>query len=347
MIAVRSAPGGGARCLLPGGRRNLLVRNRGGLARGRVTSGRPAQRQPAPCGHARSRNADARAPRRRRALAARRAGRPDAGDRGVRRSRPGAHRAGAADPGGGRHRARRVGSQRSRRPRWWSAGSARATARRAPPLEVPPDQTREVRFRSGPAGTYHYWASTIGAPVPFRELAGALVVDPAEGQAEPDRILVITEWTNLTPPPAGGDRHGRCAYRGVRRVQASPDVRDQRLVVAGDRAVRLRARAARPVACHQPQFAGPPDAPSRLLLRGGQPGQRPARFTVRRLAAAPRRDAAAAVRRHHDDDLGARACGKLAVPLPHHAPRVARAASRRCGAGTSRFRRSREPWQQR
>src|SRR5688500_18201387 len=45
-----------------------------------------------------------------------------------------------------------------------------------PPLEVPPDQTREVRFRSGPAGTYHYWASTLGAPVPFRELAGALVV---------------------------------------------------------------------------------------------------------------------------------------------------------------------------
>ena len=47
------------------------------------------------------------------------------------------------------------------------------------PLEVPPAETREVRFRSGPAGTYHYWASTIGAPVPFRELAGALVVDPA------------------------------------------------------------------------------------------------------------------------------------------------------------------------
>ncbi len=72
-----------------------------------------------------------------------------------------------------------------------------------PALEVPPDQTREVRFRSGPAGTYHYWASTIGAPVPFRELAGALVVDPAEGPAEPDRILVITEWTDLTARQLG------------------------------------------------------------------------------------------------------------------------------------------------
>jgi FtsP/CotA-like multicopper oxidase with cupredoxin domain len=66
------------------------------------------------------------------------------------------------------------------------------------PTKVPPYQTREVRFSTGPAGTYHYWASTIGAPVPFRELAGALIVDPATGASEPDRILVITEWTNLT-----------------------------------------------------------------------------------------------------------------------------------------------------
>jgi FtsP/CotA-like multicopper oxidase with cupredoxin domain len=70
-------------------------------------------------------------------------------------------------------------------------------------LEVPPNQTREVRFSSGPAGTYHYWASTIGAPVPFRELAGALVVDPSAGDVEPDRILVITEWMNLTARQLG------------------------------------------------------------------------------------------------------------------------------------------------
>jgi FtsP/CotA-like multicopper oxidase with cupredoxin domain len=35
--------------------------------------------------------------------------------------------------------------------------------------------------------------------MPFRELAGALVIDPAGGQAAPlDRIFVITEWSDLT-----------------------------------------------------------------------------------------------------------------------------------------------------
>jgi manganese oxidase len=71
------------------------------------------------------------------------------------------------------------------------------------PAKVPAQQTREFRFTSGPAGTYHYWASTIGAPVPFRELAGAFVVDrPIESDRD-DRILVITEWTNLTPQQLG------------------------------------------------------------------------------------------------------------------------------------------------
>jgi FtsP/CotA-like multicopper oxidase with cupredoxin domain len=71
------------------------------------------------------------------------------------------------------------------------------------PLEVSPGQTRRVRFRSGPAGTYHYWASTLGAPVPFRELAGAFVVDPPAGSVDPDRVIVITEWTSLTPRQLG------------------------------------------------------------------------------------------------------------------------------------------------
>jgi FtsP/CotA-like multicopper oxidase with cupredoxin domain len=72
-----------------------------------------------------------------------------------------------------------------------------------PPLQVPPRQAREVRFIGGRAGTYHYWASTMGAPVPFRELSGAFIVDPAEGAIEPDRILVITEWGNLTREQLG------------------------------------------------------------------------------------------------------------------------------------------------
>lgn len=66
------------------------------------------------------------------------------------------------------------------------------------PLDVAPGATGHVRFPSGRAGTYHYWATTMGAPVPFRELAGALVVDPLGGPTGPDRIFVITEWNNLT-----------------------------------------------------------------------------------------------------------------------------------------------------
>ena len=67
-----------------------------------------------------------------------------------------------------------------------------------PTLSVPPGETREVRFASGRPGTYHYWASSFGAPVPFRELSGALVVDPV-GAAPADRVLVITEWSSLAP----------------------------------------------------------------------------------------------------------------------------------------------------
>ena len=39
--------------------------------------------------------------------------------------------------------------------------------------------------------------------MPFRELAGAFVVDASMDTAEPDRILVITEWTSLTPQQLG------------------------------------------------------------------------------------------------------------------------------------------------
>jgi FtsP/CotA-like multicopper oxidase with cupredoxin domain len=69
---------------------------------------------------------------------------------------------------------------------------------RCAPMDVQPGSTGNRRFASGRAGTYHYWATSMGAPMPFRELAGAFVVDPPGG-AHPDRIFVITEWTSLTP----------------------------------------------------------------------------------------------------------------------------------------------------
>ncbi len=70
------------------------------------------------------------------------------------------------------------------------------------PLSVPAGETRHVEFQAGLPGTYHYWATAFGAPVPFREMAGAFVVDPREG-AEADRVLVITEWTSLSPAQLG------------------------------------------------------------------------------------------------------------------------------------------------
>lgn len=76
---------------------------------------------------------------------------------------------------------------------WCARGGAACEA-----LTVPPGATRHVRFASGPAGTYHYWATAIGAPVPFRELAGAFIVDPVGAPPPSDRVFVITEWSGLS-----------------------------------------------------------------------------------------------------------------------------------------------------
>src|SRR5262249_17658161 len=51
------------------------------------------------------------------------------------------------------------------------------------PVDVAPGQTREIRFAAGAPGTYDYWATTTGMPLPFRAtgdttLSGAFIVDP-------------------------------------------------------------------------------------------------------------------------------------------------------------------------
>ncbi len=71
------------------------------------------------------------------------------------------------------------------------------------PIDVPAAGSREVRFTIDRAGTYHYWGTTTGMPLPFRgasdtQLSGALVVDRADADAAADRVLVITDWTSLT-----------------------------------------------------------------------------------------------------------------------------------------------------
>ena len=72
-------------------------------------------------------------------------------------------------------------------------GDAKAT------VEVPPQETREVRFAVGTPGTYQYYA-TAGGDLdfgrPMREdsqLAGAFIVDPP-GKVAPDRVFVMGLW---------------------------------------------------------------------------------------------------------------------------------------------------------
>ncbi len=75
--------------------------------------------------------------------------------------------------------------------------------RACPPVEVAAGETRQLRFKSGPAGTYHYWATTMAMPLQFRgaddsQLSGAFIVDPPGPAGDADRVFVITEWTSVT-----------------------------------------------------------------------------------------------------------------------------------------------------
>ena len=164
-----------------------------------------------------------------------------------------------------------------------------------------------MRFASGPAGTYHYWASVFGAPVPFRELAGAIVVDDPSRPVDPDRILVITEWSNLTPQQLGTIMTADDATEAFVAARSRYTFVINGLSWPATERLTYRARRACEMARHQPQLAGPSAALARVLLRRGQPGRRPARHGVRCSASPPRRHAAPAVRRDAVDDVDARA----------------------------------------
>ena len=118
-------------------------------------------------------------------------------DRSIRGNVVTSDRAGAVDPGGGRHADRGLDPQRSRR------RAARPRALRARRHGVPAagraaSETREVASAAAAPAPITTGRTTMGAPVPFRELAGAFVVDPPGGAVEDDRVMVITEWTSLT-----------------------------------------------------------------------------------------------------------------------------------------------------
>lgn len=71
-------------------------------------------------------------------------------------------------------------------------------------LEIPAGAMREIRFRSGPPGTYYYWASNDRHALPMRMgpdsmLSGAFIVD-APGAHPDDRVFVMNTWL-----PNGGN----------------------------------------------------------------------------------------------------------------------------------------------
>ena len=76
-------------------------------------------------------------------------------------------------------------------------------------IQLASGEQREVRFRTGKAGTYYYWATTTGKALPDRygvdsQLNGALIVDP-QGTRADDRVFVIGWWENPELRAMGGD----------------------------------------------------------------------------------------------------------------------------------------------
>jgi FtsP/CotA-like multicopper oxidase with cupredoxin domain len=82
------------------------------------------------------------------------------------------------------------------------AGAATASS---DSMRVEPGAVREVRFATGPAGTYYYWAATSGDFLTRRyndaELSGAFIVDPRGTVGPPtDRVFVINLWSKELRP---------------------------------------------------------------------------------------------------------------------------------------------------
>ena len=201
------------------------------------------------------------------------------------------------------------------------------------PLDVPPGADREVRFASGRAGTYHYWATAIGAPIPFREMGGAFVVDPAGVPVEPDRIFVITEWSDLKPAQlreimASDDSSARF-------LAANPKVSFMINGLSWPSTERLTYRVGDPVRWRVINLSSQihPMHLHGFYYRVQRLGDGVRDEDRRGRRGPPRRHADGAVERHADHGVGAGAGGQLAVPLPRHGTRRARATARRDALG--------------
>ena len=197
-----------------------------------------------------------------------------------------------------------------------------------PLVVVKPHDVALAEFPAGQTGTYHYWATSFGAPVPFRELAGAFIVDATEPRPADDRILVITEWSSLTPAQLG--RVVNADDPGKAFVALNPGATfvinglswpaTERLTYRLGEQARWRvinlSSQAHPMHLHGFFF----DVESLGDGLRDVPIARQDRHPVVTQLLPPGE--------HHGDELDAGTRGQLALPLPHHEPRVARAADR-------------------
>jgi manganese oxidase len=75
-------------------------------------------------------------------------------------------------------------------------------------VRIPPGETREVRFKAGAAGTYHYWARTdtvsrVAFDTTAAQLFGAMVIDRRGEPANRDRVLVLGGFVYAQPSAPG------------------------------------------------------------------------------------------------------------------------------------------------
>ena len=213
-----------------------------------------------------------------------------------------------------------------------------------PPVDVPAGGICELRFSSGPAGTYHYWATTDRVPLAFRgpedtQLSGAFIIDPKDAAPDDDRVFVVTEWADVTR-----DQLKQILTQddpGAAFMKLRPDVlftinglswpHTERLAYrVGDR-VRWRivnlSSQVHPMHLHGFHYE----------VDSVGDGTRDERLWGRTTAYS--RHAARAA--GHDDEHGvdAGAGRQLAVPLPRDAPRVAGTSHRWLAKGTDGTRR--------
>ena len=143
--------------------------------------------------------------------------------------------------------------------------------------------------------------------MPFRELAGALIVDPA-GDVPPDRIFVITEWTSLTPAELGAIFAADVASEAFAALR--PRLTFVINGLSWPATERLTYRARRPGtrgAMINLQLSDTPHASARLLLHRANAlatGTRDEPGRSRR--GPPRRHRSHALGRHDDDGVGHR-----------------------------------------